>query len=85
MSTHQPFSRRPDAAAVDRQLGEEADKTHPLDPQAEPVKGLHVRLNEYELDWLTRFAKREDTSKQRFIRKLLRLHIETQSRTKKAL
>jgi hypothetical protein len=69
---------------VDRVLGEEADQTHRLDPLAEPSKGLHVRFNEYELDWLTRFAKREDTSKQRFMRKLLRQHIEAQSRTKKA-
>jgi hypothetical protein len=88
MSTHQPFSRRPDGAAaspkvVDQVLGEEADQTHRLDPLAEPAKGMHVRFNEYELDWLTRLAKREDTSKQRYIRKLVRMQIEAQSRTKK--
>jgi hypothetical protein len=52
-------------------------KTAEVDPRkAKPTHGLHVRVNDYELEQLQAAALDDDTSIQRLVRRLVREHIE---------
>ncbi|HKO91108.1 MAG TPA: hypothetical protein VJU61_08150 [Polyangiaceae bacterium] len=75
----------PEAAPAPKLTAEEwenqaanGDKPAPepeLDPNAPPTRATNLRLNEYELRELERGAKREDTSMQRLLRRIVRNYI----------
>jgi hypothetical protein len=50
-----------------------------LDPQAPAKRGIHVRLNDYEMQKIGELADRDDLSKQQLLRRIVRYWIDSQS------
>jgi hypothetical protein len=78
----QPEAESWEEEGVARRAAPAASAEPALDPYAEPRRGLHVRLNDFELRALEHWSKREDTSKQRLIRRALRFWLEAQNGAK---
>ena len=66
-----PDALRAFAAGAKEHRAEEPMPWEPHDPDAVPRHNVSVRLNDYQLEQLRWLAKREDTSQQKILKKIL--------------
>lgn len=79
------FQQRPKTAEEWENEAAAGNKPARLDRNAPPKRGLHLRVNDYELAELERIAKLEDCSIQRLMRRALRNLIKSAKRTAKTV